>query len=439
MPGSWVLIPRLPETAWRVLAADAASAVGTGLTLPFLLVYLHSARGMGLAVAGAVAATIGVASLVGNPFGGWLADRSGPKSALVAGLSAAVLGACCWAVADSVPWAFTAAALSGLGVSICLPAQASLLACLVQPRQRSSVFAVGNGTLNVGLAAGGLLAALIVDAANPGTFVLLYLLDAASFAIALGMVLTVRTPSRPADPADRQPGPGAAAPGGFRTVLRDRAMIGVLLLAAFLSTAGFGQFNSALPVLATEHGGLAAGQLGLVFAANTAAVVLAQLLVLRLLAGRGRSRSAAMIGPLWALCWCLVLAAVVLADAATGVLVLFVVAAVVFGIGETLLWPTLPAVVNDLAPAPLRGRYNGTFSLALTTGLVAGPALAGLALAHGQPQALLLVSVAVCLGCGAAARGLGRLLPAQADLVPVPEPVIPARVPEPVAVTEART
>jgi hypothetical protein len=36
----------LPSRAWLVLAGVALSAAGSGLTLPFFLVYLSSARGI---------------------------------------------------------------------------------------------------------------------------------------------------------------------------------------------------------------------------------------------------------------------------------------------------------------------------------------------------------------------------------------------------------
>src|SRR5215212_3519416 len=112
------LLPRLPAVAWRMLVANLLSAVGSGLTLPFAMVYLHSVRGLGFGIAGAVVACIGLASLVGNPLGGWLADVMGPRSALVAGLSAAAVGAAGWAVVTGPASAALAAALSGFGVSV---------------------------------------------------------------------------------------------------------------------------------------------------------------------------------------------------------------------------------------------------------------------------------------------------------------------------------
>ena len=44
--------------------------------------------------------------------------------------------------------------------------------------------------------------------------------------------------------------------------------------------------------------------------------------------------------------------------------VLVAACASVFALGETLLQPTVPVIVNDLAPAHLRGRYNAVSSSA---------------------------------------------------------------------------
>jgi MFS family permease len=66
------------------------------------------------------------------------------------------------------------------------------------------------------------------------------------------------------------------------------------------------------------------------------------------------------------------------------------------GLGEALLAPTLPALVNDLAPGELRGRYNAVSTLSWQIGPVLGPALAGLMLGNGHGTALLLLLAAGC-------------------------------------------
>ena len=80
------LLPTLPRPAWVVLGGDFVSAIGSGLTLPFLFIYAHRVRDLSYGTAGLVVATIALASLVGNPLGGAVADRWTPRRALMAGL-----------------------------------------------------------------------------------------------------------------------------------------------------------------------------------------------------------------------------------------------------------------------------------------------------------------------------------------------------------------
>ena len=61
------------------------------------------------------------------------------------------------------------------------------------------------------------------------------------------------------------------------------------------------------------------------------------------------------------------------AEAATAA-VLFAIAAAVFGIGECLQGPTQGALVADLAPERLRGRYMAISTTSWQVGFVIGPA-----------------------------------------------------------------
>jgi MFS family permease len=141
-----------------------------GFTLPFLLVYLNQVRGLELGIAALAVSTVAVAGLAGNPLGGWLADRGGPRDAVAAGLVVAAAGA--FAVAGArEPWqAFAGTAVVGLGAAMVWPAQDALLAAVVRPEQRSSAFAVQHALLNLGFGLGGLAAAVLVRASSPGTF-----------------------------------------------------------------------------------------------------------------------------------------------------------------------------------------------------------------------------------------------------------------------------
>ena len=116
------LIPQLPRAAIIVLLGDAVSALGQGMSLPFLLIYLNQVRGIDMAVAGLVLSMVALASFVGNPLGGWLSDHVGSRAALLISLVSSAAGAATFAWATDAPIAFLAAALLGLGNAIAWPA-----------------------------------------------------------------------------------------------------------------------------------------------------------------------------------------------------------------------------------------------------------------------------------------------------------------------------
>src|SRR3954465_9034846 len=116
------LVPRLSARAWVILGGDALAALSSGLTLPFFLVYLHRVRGIELGVAGLILSTVAVAGLVGNPAGGWLVDRIGPRRAVIVGLVLAAGGCVALAAVHEAWQGFLATAFYGLGAAVLLPA-----------------------------------------------------------------------------------------------------------------------------------------------------------------------------------------------------------------------------------------------------------------------------------------------------------------------------
>ena len=417
------LVPALPRPAWVVLGGDFASAIGSGLTLPFLFIYAHQVRGLPDGVAGLLVATIALASLAGNPAGGALADRYTPRRALMAGLAVAAAGSAALAAARTAPGLFAAAALLGLGVSVIWPAQDALLAALAGPDARPAIFAIRHACLNAGLGLGALTAAAVVSVTRPDTFTAIYLADAASFLAFVPVLARLRPPAPAAGPGRpaRQPAdPGGA---GYRAVLADRAFVRVWVLAAVLVTVSFGQSQSSFAGYATRPGGISPHALALAFAANTITVVAAQLPVLRALAGHRRTTAAALAAAAWAASWAVVIAAGHLGRGPAAQAA-FTAAMVIFALGECLLSPTLPAIINDLAPPSAAGRYNGLGALAFTTGFLAGPATGGAALGTGHGTALFTALAITCAAAAAAAGSLSRHLPAAANHIPADQPAI---------------
>jgi MFS family permease len=112
---------------------------------------------------------------------------------------------------------------------------------------------------------------------------------------------------------------------------------------------------------------------------------------------------------------------------------LFGLCAAVFGFGETFFQPTLPAMVNDLAPDHLRGRYNAAMSISWQSASVAGPAVAGVLIGQGWNSSYIAMLVGGCVLVAWLALVTERRLPPRVNGVrdaeePVPGvPVVPGQ------------
>jgi MFS family permease len=143
-------------------------------------------------------------------------------------------------------------------------------------------------------------------------------------------------------------------------------------------------------------------------------IVLAQFLVLRRIEGHRRTRVRMVMTTVWIAAWTLLgLTGLVPATvtAALGVILFHVL----FGFGETMLQPTVPAITNDLAPDHLRGRYNALSSGCFQAGGIAGPIVAGFLLRHDQTAAFIVLLVAGCASMFWLTLVLERRIPAHAN------------------------
>ena len=116
------LNPRLPRQVQFLQLGGLMNAFGNGLVIPFLLIYLHNERGIGLGAAGLVLATNAAVSLIAGPIGGALVDRVGGKAMLTAALGFLTAGFLGYAFVESAWQGFATSAVTGIGNGLCLPA-----------------------------------------------------------------------------------------------------------------------------------------------------------------------------------------------------------------------------------------------------------------------------------------------------------------------------
>jgi MFS family permease len=121
---------------------------------------------------------------------------------------------------------------------------------------------------------------------------------------------------------------------------------------------------------------LSPGHIGVIFFFNTSTIVTAQLVTLHFMDGKSRTRILGVVGVCWASFWLLV-GLVLHAPFAVAITVLCA-GMVVFALGETLLSPVGPAIVNGIAPEHLRGRYNAFAGLVWGLSGAVAPVVTGL-------------------------------------------------------------
>ena len=403
------LRPGLSGPVWTLEGAVLVNAVGTGMVLPFVMIYLHNVRGIGLATAGLIVATFAAVSFVITPVAGWIVDARGPRATLAASLVIMALGYAMFPLIRDAWQAFALMAVAGIGNGGFWPSQSALLAGLTTRETRSTAYAVQRSVFNLGIGVGALVGGLVATTSEPRTFTVLFLIDAATFVAYAATLGAVPDPEVAEASSD---GPS----GGYRDVLRDRVLLGVVGLNVVYVTAGFAQLEATFPVFARNEVGVSERVIGLIFLVNVLVILIVQLPVVRLLEGRSRMAALAAMALLWAASWTTVLAAGLWFEAAAAAVVL-VVAGVIFAFGECVLGPAQSALVADLAPEGLRGRYIALLTNSYAVGFIVGPALGGAVLA-ASPSALWAAAAVVLLSAAAGALAMSRRVPADVRLVP---------------------
>ncbi|HYC00849.1 MAG TPA: MFS transporter [Candidatus Limnocylindrales bacterium] len=385
---------------WLLELGGLVSMAGTGLILPFLIIYLHDVRGMSLTMAGVATAANYLASLPAGAIGGAWVDRLGPKKIIVLSLLVQAAVISCFPLIRE-PWhAIALQVAMGLGNGIFWPAQASMLSQLAAQERRPAAFALQRMGMNLGIGIGALAGGAIADVSQASTFTTLFLLDGLSF-VAFAAVMAA-LPSLPGN-ADAVEG------ASYGAVLRDRPFLGLMVLNTMLIAAGIVPLVEFLPVYAKHGAAVTEEAIGWIFFANTMAIVVAQLPIAHWLEGKRRMPALAGMAAMWAAMWLVVPLAVENLSAMPAALVLAAVAALL-GLGECLLGPVQAPLVADLAGPSRLGRYMAVSSMTWQLGFVIGPPIAGYVL-DVWPVALWLGMAAACALSAAGAMWLESAVP----------------------------
>ncbi|MEV3834083.1 MFS transporter [Aeromonas allosaccharophila] len=380
----WRTLRQFTPLVWIVILGTFMVRTSYYMVWPFLSILLYreydlSATFIGLLLGGSMA----LSTLV-SFYGGWLSDRFGRRSILIAGCLVAMLCFGLLGFSHAVFWLGVGVMGSGLSAGLIdAPGKALMADSLASAKARELALHLRYFLLNLGAALGPLLGVTLGINAQQETFLFLvvsYLLLALAFGWGF----------RRAGSTGKS---GATGPGlrdAIKVLLADRAFL-LLVMANLLMVLVYSQFHSPLVQYLTRAGMPQVAELvALLVATNALTVVLLQFPLLRLLS-RWPVRVRLHIG------MALFLAAQLLfALGDPTVRSHWFGAVLLLSIGETILFPLLNVLIDQMAPTHLKGSYFGASALAGLGG-AAGALLGGWILEQWSGQLLYVLMALLCV------------------------------------------
>lgn len=380
----WSTFRQFTPLVWIVILGTFMVRTSYYMVWPFLSILLYREYDLSATLIGLLLGGSAALSTLVSFYGGWLSDRFGRHSILLGGCLVAMLCFGLLGFSHSVLWLGVGVMGSGLASGLIdAPGKALMADSLASAKARELALHLRYFLLNLGAALGPLLGVTLGINAQQETFLFLatsYLLLGAAFGWGF----------RRAGSSHRH---GAAGPGlrdAIKVLLADRAFL-LLVMANLLMVLVYSQFHSPLVQYLTRAGMPQVAELvALLVATNALTVVLLQFPLLRLLS-RWPVRVRLHIG------MALFLAAQLLFAAGDPLVRSHWFAAVLLlSIGETILFPLLNVLIDQMAPGHLKGSYFGASALA-GLGSAVGALLGGWILEQWSGQLLFLLMALLCV------------------------------------------
>lgn len=388
-----------PRAVYLLCLGSFINRAGTFL-LPFLTFYLVDELGLSVSFATMAMGVYGAGSIAGALLGGHLADRIGRRPVMLISLLGGAVVLRFFGLlgnpASILPGVFVFTVMA----EMYRPAASAMIADLVGAQRRTHAFGLMYVAINLGFAVGALVGGWLAtvwytwlfwgDALTAGLYALILILFIGE---------TRPTQPSPADPSVPNPDTQFPRPPPVRfvrQVLADRTFV-VFCVAALLCGLVYLQGMSTFPLYLNSLG-FGPDTYGRLISVNGWLIVLFQLPITSFITRYHRGTVVA--------CAALILAFGFGAKAFSQTAWQFQAAVVIWTVSEMMQAPLMSAIVTDLAPAHLRARYLGVFSMVFSSANMLGAPLGGMMLQRWGGRLLWLVTCCLAL----AAAGLFVLL-----------------------------
>jgi MFS family permease len=394
----------------RLAGAFFIDAIGTGMFIPFSLLFFLATTSLPLTRIGLGLSAAALVRIPATVAAGPLSDRFGPRAAIVASQLLQAAGFTGYLFVHGFWDLLAAAVLVQIGNSIFWVAYAPLIFAVAAEGEREHWFALGTALRTVGWAAGGVLAGAAVAVGGRDGYITVAVANGASFVLAA--FLSARL--RPGRAAPRREAGAEAGSGGSRPpVLRDHPFLGFVAVNVGITLIALA-IPTALPVFLVKTLGLPAWSPGAALALNAVLVAVSAPVVMSVISGR-RRRNVLMASQA---CVIVTLAVFLLVrPLPTGAAVVLILMAILpLAVCEVIQGAVVPAVVTESAPLRALGRYTSAYQVTFSIADIICPAIVTVAL-HVGAAALWLPLAAVALLDATAVGLLARRTTALTQLV----------------------
>ncbi|MFM1662526.1 MFS transporter [Aeromonas salmonicida] len=380
---SWALLRQFPPLVWTVILGTFMVRTSYYMVWPFLSILLYREYALSATSIGAMlGATAAISTLV-SFYGGWLSDKLGRRNILLAGCLVALLCYGLLGFAYSVFWLGVGVLGSGLSSGLIdAPGKALMADSLISAKARELALHLRYFLLNLGAAIGPLLGVTLGISAQQHTFLLLsgsYLLLGAAFVWGFRQLI---------EGEQRSGGLGLRA--AIKVLWLDLGFL-LLVMANLLMVLVYSQFHSPLVQYLTRAQTPEVAKLvAILVTTNALTVVVLQFPLLHLLA-RWPHKVRLQVGIMLFL----------------GAQVLFALgdpqqwshwigAVLLLSVGETILFPLLNVLIDQMSPPHLKGSYFGAGALAGLGGAI-GAVLGGWIIEQWSGQWLYILMTLLCV------------------------------------------
>lgn len=364
-----------------LLTGALLSSIGMSFIWPLTSIYLHNRLGISLTVIGVVLLLNSLGSVIGSIVGGRLYDQGDPYRLTLfgVGLTGLVLigltvwhgwpAYCIWLTLLGIGSGWNITMVNSLGTSL-------------RSKDGRYVFTMLYFAQNVGVVIGTALVGFVYDI----SVTLLFLIAVILYSLFFTVVLTKFRPAAKIPQA--QPKEVTATAEKPSLPSANKLMLTTFFFALLVFWLMYQQWSSNLSVYMTSLG-IPLRNYSFLWTLNAALIVVIQLFL------NWFNEHVNGIRIIYQILFGLVMVAIsflILITART--YAFFVIAMIALTIGEATASPAIPALVNDLTPRAIKGRYQGFVNSWGSVGRALGPLFGGLVIDWLNYRSLFIIAAA---------------------------------------------